>query len=224
MNARPWLPRRLAGLLLRHAAAVMPAQRAQWILAMRRELEYLKGDWAVLDWALGCVSASYAERMRHMTDRLLQAANTTDHEPKDGAPRWWPAAALGLAMGLTMLLTFGAGPDGTLPGYRVAFWLAWFWPVILTLVFLGHRSVRRTRQGVMFVAGVAIGYPTLLAGSVAINGFLQAFEGYVSQDTPVSYFALLAVGVVLGVTGTTLLQWGALRWLAKRPRLSLPRP
>jgi hypothetical protein len=50
--------RRLAATLCRHAAAVLP-DTSPWARAMRRELDYIADDRAALDWALGCVLASY---------------------------------------------------------------------------------------------------------------------------------------------------------------------
>jgi adenylate cyclase len=60
--ARPRL-RRLAVAATRHAARVLPARRAQWAEAMRRELDYIEDDRAALRWALGCVVSSYRTRL-----------------------------------------------------------------------------------------------------------------------------------------------------------------
>jgi len=52
---------RLATMLLRHAAAVMPERRAEWALAMHAELEHLPPR-DRLAFARGCVWSSYRER------------------------------------------------------------------------------------------------------------------------------------------------------------------
>jgi hypothetical protein len=50
--------RRLAAKLCRHAAAVLP-DASPWAQAMRCELDYITDDGAALDWAFGCLLASY---------------------------------------------------------------------------------------------------------------------------------------------------------------------
>ena len=52
--------RRLAVMLAEHASKVMPCARSPWTEAMRRELDYIEDERAVLYWAIGCVTASYA--------------------------------------------------------------------------------------------------------------------------------------------------------------------
>ena len=61
MNAVPGTWRRLAVNLGKHAAWVLPG--APWADAMRRELDYIGDDPAALQWALGCVVASYRARL-----------------------------------------------------------------------------------------------------------------------------------------------------------------
>jgi len=53
---------RLVGVLLRHAASVMPAVRSEWITAMRAEAELVPAD-ERLAFAWGCLWSSYCERL-----------------------------------------------------------------------------------------------------------------------------------------------------------------
>ena len=58
---------RIAVRLVRHAAKVLPPNREHWADAMAAELAHIPDDPAALKWALGCVLASYSERIQHMT-------------------------------------------------------------------------------------------------------------------------------------------------------------
>lgn len=55
---------RIALALLRHARKVMPQQQAAWGAAMEREAQEIAGGHETLTWALGCLAASYGERLR----------------------------------------------------------------------------------------------------------------------------------------------------------------
>jgi hypothetical protein len=57
-----WIARRLAA----HAAGVLPRERADWARAMQNEIAHFPTGWAALQWAAGCVIASYVERTRNM--------------------------------------------------------------------------------------------------------------------------------------------------------------
>lgn len=57
---------RLALRLLDHAARVMPPSRRAWAQAMRAELHHIDGPWAAAGFALGCVHASYSQRIADM--------------------------------------------------------------------------------------------------------------------------------------------------------------
>jgi hypothetical protein len=58
---------RIATRLVRHAAAVLPPKREHWADAMAAELAHIPDDDTALKWALGCVVASYSERIKDMT-------------------------------------------------------------------------------------------------------------------------------------------------------------
>jgi hypothetical protein len=62
-----YLLQRIAFGLIRHAASVLPPGRDHWAEAMAAELDHIPKSAAALQWALGCVLASYSERMRTMT-------------------------------------------------------------------------------------------------------------------------------------------------------------
>ncbi len=58
--------RRLAIALVRHAGRALPKARFQWATAMEHEVGNIADDAAALRWALGCVLASYKERVTAM--------------------------------------------------------------------------------------------------------------------------------------------------------------
>ena len=58
--------RQIACALMRHAARIMPAARADWSAAMESELGFIENDTMALHWALGCVIAGYRERISDM--------------------------------------------------------------------------------------------------------------------------------------------------------------
>ena len=58
--------RRVAHALLARAARVMPGGRAAWIAAMTEEMHHIADDSDALRWALGCLAASYSERVNSM--------------------------------------------------------------------------------------------------------------------------------------------------------------
>jgi pimeloyl-ACP methyl ester carboxylesterase len=65
MNARPGRWRRMAMRFAQHASRVLPGAGSPWHDAMRRELDYIGDDPAALRWAVGCILASYRERLVH---------------------------------------------------------------------------------------------------------------------------------------------------------------
>lgn len=66
MNALQVLARRAAYGLVKHAAMVLPEERAEWAQAMINEMDYLSPDKSAVGWAFGCLFVGYSERMRFM--------------------------------------------------------------------------------------------------------------------------------------------------------------
>jgi hypothetical protein len=64
--ARPTFHRLLADAVVRHATGVLPRGRAAWAAAMREEIRHMSDDRQALRWSLGCLRASYSERMQIM--------------------------------------------------------------------------------------------------------------------------------------------------------------
>ena len=58
--------RRFAGRLLDHADRIMPRAHRPWVSAMRAELNHIPGPMAAAAFVLGCVWASYAQRIQDM--------------------------------------------------------------------------------------------------------------------------------------------------------------
>jgi flagellar motor component MotA len=60
------LARRIAHILAGHAAQRLPSQRAAWGDPMRAEVDAIENDLAALQWAAGCLLATYGERITPM--------------------------------------------------------------------------------------------------------------------------------------------------------------
>jgi ABC-type transporter Mla maintaining outer membrane lipid asymmetry permease subunit MlaE len=56
--------RRFAGALVRYAARVMPREQQHWADAMQNEMAYMTDDGEACRWAIGCVRAAHAVRLR----------------------------------------------------------------------------------------------------------------------------------------------------------------
>jgi hypothetical protein len=82
----------LAKMLLRHAARVMPAARADWARAMQAEADHVPSG-ELLFFAVGCVWSSYSERSR-------------DPRSQVAAGRW--AIGIGLAVATAITLRLAA--------------------------------------------------------------------------------------------------------------------
>jgi len=74
MNSRGSIIRRLALALARHAARVLPNARDAWAKAMGQEIHFIESDRDALSWAVGCVLASYLERIFAMNLLHTRAA------------------------------------------------------------------------------------------------------------------------------------------------------
>jgi hypothetical protein len=61
MSARPSILRSAALLCAAHARRVLLRRNQFWADGMQQEAHHIDDDWSALQWALGCVFASYAE-------------------------------------------------------------------------------------------------------------------------------------------------------------------
>jgi hypothetical protein len=66
MNSRQSAIRYCAVWLAAHAQKALPRSRADWARAMSHEIDHIPGNYTAFAWALGCVFASYTERIRAM--------------------------------------------------------------------------------------------------------------------------------------------------------------
>lgn len=64
MSARPSILRSAALLCAAHARRVLLRRNQFWADGMEQEAHHIDDDWSALQWALGCVSASYAEVLK----------------------------------------------------------------------------------------------------------------------------------------------------------------
>ena len=72
MTSKQTLARRVAVVLVTHAANALPSHRADWARAIWNEIHHVSGDFKALGWALGCVFASYSERINAVNTRNPQ--------------------------------------------------------------------------------------------------------------------------------------------------------
>jgi hypothetical protein len=66
MTEKRTLRRRIALRLATHAATILPGHRRDWARAISSETEHILSDRAALSWVIGCLLASYSERMSVM--------------------------------------------------------------------------------------------------------------------------------------------------------------
>lgn len=64
--------RRLAEVLVRYAAQLLPPGRSEWAAAMREEVLHISDANAAVRWAVGCVGAGIKERIRSMNPMTLR--------------------------------------------------------------------------------------------------------------------------------------------------------
>ena len=74
MTSKPTWARRVAVVLVTHAAKALPSHRADWARAICAEIHHVSNDFKALGWALGCVFASYSERINTVNTRNPQTA------------------------------------------------------------------------------------------------------------------------------------------------------
>jgi len=130
VNGGDSFARGLAIRLATHAANLLSDERSDWAQAITNEIRYVPSDSAALGWAIGCLFASYKERMR-----IMNTANSK-------MSRWisslemlvcfLPLSLLGLAVAsmlltgrmpiqvaLPNLLTAAIGPIGLIVAFRM---------------------------------------------------------------------------------------------------------
>jgi pimeloyl-ACP methyl ester carboxylesterase len=73
-GTNPTHRRRFAGALVRHAARVMPREEQRWAEAMQNEMAYVTDDGEACRWAIGCVRAAHAARLRALSCRCRGGA------------------------------------------------------------------------------------------------------------------------------------------------------
>lgn len=189
----------LAARLLDHAARVMPLTRRDWIAAMRAELAYIPAPLAAAAFALGCVRASYTQRILQM----LTVARLA---------RWALALYAVTCAGCYLLATaltgaIKANPDirpehlGSDPGTAQALvfhqtyptWQLAAFVAIAGLLVVGGVMLVRKKRNALPVLGAGVGAASLLA----VLDRLQ----YGAGEWPLSWsapwiFPLLCLGAV----------------------------
>lgn len=144
---------RLARLLIDHADRMMPAARRGWGQAMKAELAHLPSTPAALRFALGCVQASYALRVRELMTLSSVARLTLAAWAMIGAAGYLLAAILMVLIKATPGLAPGdlgsdAGTAATLTFVRTYPWLTLATlPLVATLLAVGSVRLLRAERG-----------------------------------------------------------------------------
>jgi hypothetical protein len=87
MSARPSILRSAALLCAAHARRVLLRRNQFWADGMEQEAHHIDDDWSALQWALGCVSASYAEVLKAERFFIPVLARICDCVEKVGSGR-----------------------------------------------------------------------------------------------------------------------------------------
>jgi uncharacterized membrane protein YhdT len=156
--------RKVAVLLLKHAARVSPPARKEWFQAMINELDHVPRDTSALWWALGCTLVSYLERMRSMT------------RPITNLPRWLLSLEMAICLvPLTWLfiavLSMVARERMSLEYGILAGSATVLGPIGLTVA-----------MRIVFVARGSVGRATTIALALLAVWTVVAYSGQVLQD------------------------------------------
>jgi hypothetical protein len=197
-GSHPNVQRRIARWLAAHAAGVLPKQRKNFAAAMRTEIEHVQHDRQALIWALGCVVASYLERINDMTFGTLRVSRWVLGLEMIMCFWWltWMFLALasrGLYFGFagplpmdpwffTMLTVCAVGPIGSFVAFRS--------------VVLGRRLLGRVTTVVLCVAA-AWTCLAFLGEILNRGGWLAGRPG--AQAEALGLFVLFALLPALGV-------------------------
>lgn len=181
---------RIAHALGRHLVQVMPATRTDWAAGMKAEIEAIDAPGAALAFALGCVRAGYARRLRTVPGAIAAAQ-----------------ALVGAAtIAFSMLVLANAG-------WSMALKTPAFLPQIfggLGLAFL-VAGVALLRAGPTALAGIAATMLTL--NTIAL--WVSAHAGHRYADI---HHALIIEGYVMW--SALLLTGLSLGYAARSPRLA----
>ena len=210
MSAVEGVSRRIAAVLMRHAARIMPAARASWSAAMESELAHIANDKVALRWALGCVLAGYRERMREML-QTWYARSALACLIVLLALREFFAPALIIAyrlqyLGLAHFLGLRTAGDDyrrlipvmdATPSWVVGLWVA---AGLLYLIALWQMLRRKRTSYLLFFLGCMLD----LAGVLAIRS-IEASTGVIVEPIPLvriaGFLLTFSVGLVLWQMG-----------------------
>jgi hypothetical protein len=104
--------RTFAERLLRAMLRLAPAERRAWAEAMRRELDFMEGEWGALIWALGCTTAIFRECFQGWTSWLWKkCASLIGIRPSEEESKMNSTGkkTLGVLAGIGMTLALGVG-------------------------------------------------------------------------------------------------------------------
>ncbi len=155
--------------LLNHAASVMPPVHRDWVGAMRVELDHIPDPVAALAFALGCVRASYAQRIEDM----MTLAALSRWTLAGLALAWAGFSALAAALLVAIKSNSAIKPAdlGTDPGTDLTLRFIQSYPawqiaivaLVSALLAIGAVQLARRRPQAFVVLAAAVGMATFLA-------------------------------------------------------------
>ncbi|MGA7341972.1 MAG: hypothetical protein WBE72_13285 [Terracidiphilus sp.] len=92
-------PRRLAAGLLRAVVRLAPGMSRDWALAVLRELDFIEGEWAALNWALGSATAVLRHAARGWLEWMTRKRRNQEERMNSTGKK-----ALGFASGMLLAL------------------------------------------------------------------------------------------------------------------------
>ena len=159
----------LAARLLDHAVRIMPPSRRDWVKGMQAELAHIPAPVAALSFALGCVRASYLQRIQDMMTFARVTRWTLAAYALVCAGGYAVATALMIGIKATPQLTpqdLGSGPGTAetllfFQGYPV--WRLAILPLIAILLAVGAVLLARRSPGALPLLASGVAGATLVA-------------------------------------------------------------
>lgn len=190
------LARRIAHILAGHAARRLPETRAAWGDPMRAEVDAIESDLAALNWAAGCLLATYGERTTLMkTISLAPLAGTVGftiavfggfiisggpmHIVTEAFPALFITIALG-ALAATSILSSNGGPgvfESLGRAFRGRRFHAADYKALASMlggVLAGKQAVTRTDSAACLIADAKSLSDGAPADAVQMDAFFQA--------------------------------------------------
>jgi hypothetical protein len=155
-------PRKLAQRLLEAIATCVPAASRDWAQAMLHELDFIRGDWAALFWALGSAAAICRHAAKGWRSWFNRRSTTKEEQMNSTGKK-----AVGVGMGaLSALMLVGCAfallriTDLIFPGLGLARaeWTHWLAALIVPeMIFIAAAVILWRKRGPVAAGILTIG-------------------------------------------------------------------